>query len=193
MGDVPLSKECTKCKQIKPLSAFGRCSKNRDGLKCRCKVCRAVDAKRSYDPAYFRAYYQAHREEIKASANRCYKEHGEEVRARVREYQRADPEANRQRAVQWHKDNRVRYNNYQRARRHKKRSNGGSFTVEEWLELCAAFDFLCACCGAPEQTVDHVVPVLKGGSSNIGNIQPLCRRCNSSKGTKTIDYRAIHV
>ena len=235
MGDVPLSKECAKCRQVKPASEFHRCSKNRDGLKCRCKVCRAVDAKESRDPAYFRAYYQAHREEIKVSARRYYVENTEHVKERVAEYyrevysdqakenarrwnernpekvkkaHRKNYEAHREekaaygreyyrvhaaehyrRVVEWHKHNPERANDHTRARRARKRSNGGSFTVDEWLDLCAAFDFRCACCGVLEQTVDHVIPVTKGGSSDIANIQPLCKPCNSAKGTKETDYR----
>jgi len=183
------TKRCTKCKQELPLSAFGRASKNKDGLKCRRKACRAEDAKKNRNPAYFRAYYQAHREQIKAAANRYYAENTEHVKTRVREYQRANPEENRRRARQWAKDNRARCNDHSRARTARKRSNGGSFTVDEWLALCAAYDFRCACCGASEQTVDHVIPVSKGGSSNLDNIQPLCCSCNASKGTKTTDYR----
>jgi 5-methylcytosine-specific restriction endonuclease McrA len=48
------------------------------------------------------------------------------------------------------------------------------------------------CCGRPDVklTQDHVVPLARGGSNLIDNIQPLCASCNSSKGTQTIDYRS---
>lgn len=48
----------------------------------------------------------------------------------------------------------------------------------------------CLRCGARQPlTVDHIVPVVLGGTSNEQNLQTLCRSCNSSKGTKTADYR----
>jgi len=37
------------------------------------------------------------------------------------------------------------------------------------------------------------VPLIKGGSDSIDNLQPLCGYCNSSKGTRVIDYRPCEV
>jgi 5-methylcytosine-specific restriction endonuclease McrA len=45
------------------------------------------------------------------------------------------------------------------------------------------------CCGRPEITLDHIKPVSRGGKHTASNVQPLCKFCNSSKMTKTIDYR----
>ncbi len=35
--------------------------------------------------------------------------------------------------------------------------------------------------------IDHIVPVQRGGSNDFGNLQLLCRSCNTQKGTGTMD------
>jgi hypothetical protein len=44
---------------------------------------------------------------------------------------------------------------------------------------------ICSKCRTMENlTIDHIVSVLNGGSDEDSNLQILCRRCNSSKGSK---------
>lgn len=76
-------------------------------------------------------------------------------------------------------------------RRTRKTQAGGSFTAEEWKSLCNHYGNKCLCCGRKgvRLTADHIKPVIKGGTSNIDNIQPLCGSCNSAKHDKHIDYR----
>jgi hypothetical protein len=74
------------------------------------------------------------------------------------------------------------------------RSNGGKHTDLEWYKLKRRFGWRCACCQRSERdagplTKDHIIPVSRGGNDHISNLQPLCQSCNSSKGTKIIDYR----
>ena len=77
-------------------------------------------------------------------------------------------------------------------RRLKKLRNGGEHTLGEWQNLKAQYNWTCPSCKRKEPTItlsrDHIVPVSKGGSDNIENIQPLCRGCNSSKSNKTVKY-----
>ena len=61
---MPSTKVCVKCRQVKPLEAFGRHSGKTDGLHIRCKVCVNADAQRPEVRAqrkeYRRAYYTDH-------------------------------------------------------------------------------------------------------------------------------------
>lgn len=45
---------------------------------------------------------------------------------------------------------------------------------------------VCAYCGGPGGTVDHVVPLSRGGQHTEGNLVPACRSCNSSKADKLL-------
>lgn len=82
----------------------------------------------------------------------------------------------------------------QSIRRARRNEAGGSYTVAEWLSLCEAYGNACLGCEASGPLEpDHVVPIARGGSSHISNIQPLCRRCNQRKGTKSTDYRQMSV
>lgn len=62
------------------------------------------------------------------------------------------------------------------------RQNGGSHTLTEWNILKAQYNWTCPRCKQQKElTKDHIIPISKGGSDNIENIQPLCRNCNSQK------------
>lgn len=43
----------------------------------------------------------------------------------------------------------------------------------------------CLSCGNKNDLqVDHIIPVSKGGTSHISNLQPLCGKCNREKAAK---------
>lgn len=69
---------------------------------------------------------------------------------------------------------------------------GATHTLGEWELLKAQYNYTCPDCGKREPAVsltrDHVIPISRGGSDRIENIQPLCQPCNSKKHTKIIRF-----
>lgn len=48
----------------------------------------------------------------------------------------------------------------------------------------------CLKCGCSDNlTLDHILPISKGGGNEYTNLQTLCSKCNQDKGTAEIDYR----
>ena len=48
----------------------------------------------------------------------------------------------------------------------------------------------CAYCPNPADTIDHVVPLVRGGTNYEGNLVPCCKSCNSSKqGLTIVEWR----
>jgi hypothetical protein len=70
-----------------------------------------------------------------------------------------------------------------KARRYARERNAkGSHTFKEWKELCEKWGNTCCQCRKKRKlTKDHIVPLSKGGTDYISNIQPMCRSCNSRK------------
>lgn len=48
----------------------------------------------------------------------------------------------------------------------------------------------CFRCGGVATTADHILPKSRGGGPELTNLRPACRRCNSSRGNRTVTREA---
>lgn len=144
-----------------------------------------------------RGRYRANPEKGREDARKWREMNPEKAQESVRRYGERNSEAIRERQRAYHLAHpEVRQAGFHRYRARLKK-NGGSFTASQWKDLKAHYGNRCLCCGKHESevvlSVDHIVPISKGGPNVIENIQPLCRLCNCRKNAKTIDYRPKEV
>jgi 5-methylcytosine-specific restriction endonuclease McrA len=192
MEEVVL-KKCSHCKVEKPISEFNKNRSKKDGLQDQCRDCQKISNSKylSLHPEKLKAYYEnnkpkvleqmrVYREDNKDMIHRRkhldYVRNKEKILKRNYAYQKSHPEVMRK---------------HQLDRLAMKMNSDGSYTIEQWNNLVMFYDGHCLCCARIDLPLekDHVVPLSKGGSNSIENLQPLCKPCNSSKRDKTIDYR----
>ena len=148
----------------------------------RCKECTRASNNR---------WKANNRERHRQGSAEWAKRNPDKVRAFGRRYANAHKEQMAKNKSEWRKKNPDRHCAHNHKRRAMIAGNGGSYTTDEWNALCNQYENRCLSCGAQDVklTVDHVIPIIKGGHNSIDNIQPLCTSCNSKKGAQIIDYR----
>lgn len=103
--------------------------------------------------------------------------------------------ANRERARetsrQWSHLNRERKAAYQRPR--SANLSAAQWTDADVAQVRTLLEGECAYCGANGKlTLDHVIPLARGGSHRLENLVAACKSCNSRKGARDeLEFRAL--
>jgi 5-methylcytosine-specific restriction endonuclease McrA len=154
-------KTCRRCHQLKSLDQFRRVKRNKNRPHSWCMPCcslyRREQWKKSYSTEEFRV---KHRE---SSAK----------------WKRDNPD----RLMDWHRRNWTKVLLYGSKRRALIRGlQQIDFTHKQWLDMIEKTGGRCVYCGQVKKlTVDHVIPISKGGQHTKSNIVPACQSCNSRK------------
>lgn len=145
-----------------------------------CRACDRLDGKTYYKShkkqqlARMRSWRETHSEEKAARARRWYQANKQETISRASRWQKAHPE--QRRAIVY------RGNMKRRARLAQV-----AYEPIDRNVIFAYDDYRCVYCGSAENlTLDHIVPVAKGGAHIEDNLVTACLHCNISKGMKTL-------
>lgn len=160
------------------------------------------DAKRrQYDTspkmkAYYAAYRKHHKESLRQYFRDYSAQHSVEKRERARDWYAKNKERAKANVRRWKKTLRGRIcerNQVHRRRQRLKRGQGVS--SEQIRQLWEKQNGHCAYCGKPMVlggnphspdycTIDHIVPLSRGGLHDISNIVLACRACNMKKSDR---------
>lgn len=165
MNDIVTEKRCRKCKVVKPITEF---HKQKGSRRATCKGC-------CREKVLLWLQIPENLEKKREKDRRLYRESEKRRRAIYEKGKRVPPE---RQAV------------YDGNHRTQKKTTG-TITGQEWIEVKNYYGNKCLSCGRSDISIamDHIVPLSIGGTNTKDNVQPLCKSCNSRKGTKTIDYR----
>lgn len=189
-------KRCTKCGEYKVANNtyFSKDKRNKYGLNCWCKECDRQyrkankDKFKEYHKEYDKKYRQANKDKIK--------EYQQEYRKDNKEYFKKYEQANKDKRREYFKaygkeyrktpQGQVAYFNGHCKRRAREQSQGRGITKEQWLEMMNYFNWQCAYSGIriskqEDRSIDHIVPVDKGGEHEIWNVVPMYLPYNKRK------------
>jgi 5-methylcytosine-specific restriction endonuclease McrA len=149
----------------------------------------AIEKKRAGERAWYAANAEKVQPKKRASTRKKRLTHPERERARDKKWRQEHPEECRAMQRRWGRANPETLGVYNSRRRTRVRQAQGSHTVDERAAVRETYEHTCACCGRTDAIeLDHIVPLVQGGTNWAGNLQLLCESCNSSKRDYRITY-----
>jgi 5-methylcytosine-specific restriction endonuclease McrA len=186
-------KLCTRCRVLKSVREFGRDARHSDGLQSWCRPCIAEWTRLRYAErqeeklAKLRADRAANPEKWRNYGRTAYHRNPEYHRERQRRYRLSDLNKAKARQLASRRRHPEAHCRREHIRRARKMMNGGAYSLRDVQRLLRRYGGKCAYCGKSKaMTMDHVIPISRGGTSFIGNLLPACKPCNSSKGDRVL-------
>ena len=197
--------QCTSCHAYKPHDAFDKARDKHSGYSSHCKECRSIQKKERWrtDPdlrARTKIYRQDHIEQSRAS-NRI-----STSRWRAADIERARA-SGRTNVAKWRKNNPAKWkamvqedykkhSDRYKSQRDKRRALIKNTPKAEKIDRQFIYERdkgICQICfkhcRKKDMSIDHVVPLSKGGNHTKQNCVLAHRSCNSRKGAKNIQQQ----
>jgi len=199
---------CRKCKTVQPITEFRYDKKSASGYDNRCRSCereRATvyrelhrDKVRESNNKYaktdkgksralkfnktdkFKEIRKRYNASGKGAINFSRYYYSEKGMATIKHYREVHADKFRSLSNEWMKAH-PEVNKLASSRRRANLRNNKVYKILP-KEIRKLYSQPCFMCGATEgQTIDHKIPVVRGGSHGIGNFMTLCKSCNCKK------------
>lgn len=130
--------------------------------------------------------YERHKERYKNNANEWYKQNLDQARKVRRDYYRL----HREEILQYQKEYIQKHPEIPKLTGNKRRAQKlgtqtEKITQDIWNNIKSLYGNRCVYCGRilNRLQMDHVIPLIHGGSHTKNNIVPSCQKCNFTKHT----------
>jgi 5-methylcytosine-specific restriction endonuclease McrA len=125
-----------------------------------------------------RAWVERNRERLTENARKRAAENPEAARARRRAWKLRHPE-------------KAKLGRRLHRRNKRKMGIASKITIPQWNEILEFYNHTCQLCHKPagdeQLTIDHIIPISKGGLHTWQNLWPAHHSCNSGKHAKLVD------
>jgi len=168
-----MNKKCTACFEIKDISLFSKNPKMKDGYIHQCKSCVLIRRKK---------FYKENLETFREKRKKEYKKNRDKYIRDAVSWGKRNKDKRKISKKRWASKNVVKISVINRNLSAKKQGAIGFYTVEEYISKLNLYNNKCGYCLEREPyTVDHIIPISKGGNNYIENIMPSCLQCNGQK------------
>ena len=102
-----ISKECSCCRKIKPVSEFNKCKRELDGLQLKCKEClkKYRRENKEHRKAYLKIYNEENKDKIKEKRKKYYQKNSDYIKEKSNKYYQENKEVKKEYQKGYYKNN----------------------------------------------------------------------------------------